>query len=131
MIHFIEHKNISKEKWDACINNSSNVCIFVYSWYLDTVCNDWDALVLNDYEAVFPLAAKSKYKIDYLYQPFFTRYFGVYSKNKITVALMNDFFDAIPSKYKYMEFCLLESNQLKKKGIEIKKLKIAEIDLNN
>ncbi len=130
MIQFIEHKNINKQKWDACINESSNACIFVYSWYLDIVFKDWTALVLNDYEAVFPLASKSKYKIAYLYQPFFTRYFGMYAKNKSGDKLVNDFFEAIPSSYKYIEFCLHESNPFKKKKVEIKERKYQALNLN-
>jgi len=95
MIIFIEQKDINKKKWDACIGNCSNPAIFVYSWYLDIVCKGWGALVLGDYEAVFPLAPKSKYKIHYLYQPFFTRYFAAFSKSKITTKLTTDFFKAI------------------------------------
>ena len=108
MITYIEHKNINKKKWDACIDKSVNPCIFVYSWYLDVVCKNWSALVLNDYEAVFPIASKSKYKINYLYQPFFTRYFGVFSKRETTNKLATAFFESIPEKYKYIEFCLHE-----------------------
>ncbi|MBL0330397.1 MAG: hypothetical protein IPP64_13480 [Bacteroidetes bacterium] len=82
MIQYLEHKKINKKKWDECISNAGNSSVFVYSWYLDVVSEDWSALVLNDYEAVFPIASKSKYKINYVYQPFFTRYFGVFSKQK-------------------------------------------------
>ncbi len=60
MINFIEHKKIDKQKWNACIEESSNASIYVYSWYLDAVCENWSSLVLNDYDAVFPLAPKSK-----------------------------------------------------------------------
>ncbi len=109
MISYIENKNIDKKKWDACIDKSANSCIFAYSWYLDVVCKNWSALVLNDYDAVFPLASKSKYKINYLYQPFFTRYFGVFSKTESTNNLTTTFFDNIPQKYKYIEFCLHET----------------------
>ena len=56
MIHYIQHKDIDFEKWDACVANSFNRLIYGFSWYLDVVCDDWDALVLNDYEAVFPLS---------------------------------------------------------------------------
>lgn len=111
MIKHIENKNIDKKKWDALIAKSANSCIFVYSWYLDVVCKNWSALVLNDYEAVFPLASKSKYKINYLYQPFFTRYFGVFSKTEPTTKLTTNFLKAIPEKYKYIEFCLHETNE--------------------
>ncbi len=130
MIRFIEHKNINKKKWDDCINNSSNASIFSYSWYLDVVCEDWSGLVLNNYEAVFVLAGKSKYKINYLFQPFFTRYFGVFAKSKITNKLVSEFFDAIPEKYKYIEFCLHESNTLQSKNFELKDKKFQVLDLN-
>ena len=130
MIKFIEHKNINKKKWDDCINNSSNASIFAYSWYLDVVCTEWCGVVLDDYEAVFVLASKSKYKINYLYQPFFTRYFGVYTKSKVTNKLVAEFFDAIPEKYKYIEFCLHESITLSAKGFELKEKKFQVLDLN-
>lgn len=129
MIKYIEHKNIDKQKWDVCIDKSTNACIFVYSWYLDVVAENWSALVLNDYEAVFPLATKSKYKINYLYQPFFTRYFGVYSKTKVTEKLLTEFIETIPTKFKYFEFCLHESNAIKKKDIEIKPKQFQLLDL--
>src|ERR1035437_1377627 len=109
MINYIEHKNINKQKWDACINESANASIFIYSWYLDIVSENWSALVLNDYEAVFPLASKSKYKINYIVQPFFTRYFGLFSKTEITKKLITSFLKAIPEKFKYVEFCLHET----------------------
>ena len=110
MIHYIEQKNIDKKKWDACIQTSTSPSIFVYSWYLDVVCPNWSALILNDYEAVFPLASNSKLSIQYLYQPLFTRYLGVYSKTSITENLVSDFFDAIPKHFKYIEFCIHENN---------------------
>ena len=108
MIKFVDHKNINKKKWDDCVRQSSNACIFVYSWYLDVVCENWSALILNDYEAVFPLASKSKYKINYIVQPFFTRYFGLFSKIAPTTKLTNSFLNSIPEKFKFIEFCLQE-----------------------
>ncbi len=129
MITYIEHKNINKQKWDACINKSTNASIFVYSWYLDIVSGNWSALVLNDYDAVFPLASKSKYNINYLIQPFFTRYFGVYSKNKITEKLVSDFFAAIPEKFKFIEFCIHESNTSFLNDFDLKEKKYQELSL--
>lgn len=108
MIRFTEHTAIDKKKWDDCIHASSNGTVFVSSFYLDAVCENWSALILDDYEAVFPLAGASKYRISYLYQPFFTRYFGLYSKKKTSQKLLDDFLSAIPYNYKYMEFCLQE-----------------------
>jgi hypothetical protein len=75
------------------------------------------------------MAEKSKYKIAYLYQPFFSRYFGVYAPVKITENLVNEFLQAIPEKYKLLEFCLHEQNGLKAKGFEIKEKKYQLLDL--
>lgn len=86
MIQFVEYKNIDKDKWDDCINKCTHPSIFVYSWYLDIVSeSNWCALISNDYEAVFPFVTKSKYGYKYLFQPFFTRYFGVYSVKPLSL----------------------------------------------
>lgn len=130
MIRFVEHKNIDKSKWDACIKESPDSNIFVFSWYLDIVCNDWCAFVLNDYEAVFPLATRSKYLINYIYQPFFTRYFGVYSKDVISEKLVNEFFETIPEKYKYIEFCIHNSDPISIKGFEVSEREYQVLELD-
>ncbi|MFZ4413044.1 MAG: GNAT family N-acetyltransferase [Bacteroidales bacterium] len=110
MINYLQHHQINKEKWDECIDTSVNGNAYVYSWYLDVVSKNWNALILNDYDAVFPLALNSKFKITYLYQPFFSRYLGVYSKIAITETLVNAFLEAIPSTIQFIEFNIHENN---------------------
>lgn len=129
MIKFVENKNINKKKWDDCVNNSSNPSVFVYSWYLDVVCKNWSALILNDYEAVFPIVSKTKYKIHYLYQPFFTRYFGVFSSSKISSKVVAEFMQTIPEKFKYIEFCFQEGITTLK-GFELKEKIFQLLDLS-
>ena len=63
MIKFVQHKNVDTDKWDECIKKSVNSLPYAFSWYLDIVVEHWDALVLNDYEAVFPLPSKQKISI--------------------------------------------------------------------
>lgn len=130
MIKFVEHKNINKKKWDEAIAGSSNPTIFAYSWYLDAVCKDWSALIKDDYDAVFPIASKSKYKIHYVFQPFFTRYFGVFAKQKVTTKLLVEFFEMLPEKFKYVEFCLHESQSLSNNVWEVKEKKFQILDLS-
>lgn len=128
MIVYKESKDIDINKWDDCIEKSANGNIFVNSFYLDAVCDNWGALILNDYEAVFPIATGSRYKVAYIYQPFFTRYFGTYSLKpggKVTSA----FFQSIPSKFRYIEFCLHEQNELPDKSFEKKERKYQFLDL--
>ncbi|HEY0031378.1 MAG TPA: hypothetical protein VGC65_11505 [Bacteroidia bacterium] len=117
------------QKWDACIHSSSNASIFAYSWYLDSVTEDWSALIMDDYEAVFPIVSRSKYKIRYVYQPFFTRYFGVYSKARLSEKMVTEFMNSIPTENKHIEFCLHEKNTFYSKEYELKERKYQLLDL--
>lgn len=111
MIRYFNSAEIDKKKWDACIRMSSQPCIFVYSWYLDAVCANWGALILNDYEIVFPFAFNQKWGISYIYQPFFTRYFGFYSSGDYPAEIKKQFLTAIPASFKDVKLCLNSSEQ--------------------
>jgi len=108
-IQYIEYGQIDKTKWDACIGAASNGLIYGYSFYLDAMARNWDALVLGDYEAVMPLTWNKKYSIQYLYQPPFTPALGVFG-NGITASLLNDFLKAIPNKFKYWDISFNHGN---------------------
>lgn len=109
-IQYIPNKEIDKTKWDECITQASNGLIYAYSWYLDTMCRNWDALVWNNYEAVMPLTQNRKYGIDYLYQPWFCASLGIFSKKIISQELTADFLKAIPEKFKYVDIYLNHNN---------------------
>lgn len=130
MIQYLEHNKINKQNWDACIDASVNSCAFVYSWYLDAVCEKWSAFILNDYEAVFPVAIKSKYAVKYLYQPFFTRYFGVFSKNKLSQKTQLEFMQIISTQYRFIDFCLHELHKNVSEIFLVKEKKYQFIDLS-
>ncbi len=130
MITYTENKKIDRQKWDDCIKRCSNSSIYAYSWYLDVVCEGWSAIILNDYEAVSPIASRSKYNINYIYQPFFSRYFGVFAEYKISQELVSGFMDAIPGKFKFLEFCLNEDNLLDSKLYDLKEKKFQVLDLD-
>jgi hypothetical protein len=108
-IKYLQHKEIDKAKWDACISQSSNGHIYSYSYYLDAMAKHWDALVLKDYEAVMPLTWNKKYGFYYLYQPAFTASLGVFGKN-LTKEIIDDFVRMIPSKFKLVEISLNSGN---------------------
>src|ERR1051325_4489828 len=104
-IQYLAHKDIDKKKWNRCIDNADNGLIYAYSFYLDCMAKNWDALVQNDYEAVMPLTWKKKYGIRYLYQPFLTAQLGVFGQI-ITERQCGDFIQAIPSKFRYIDISL-------------------------
>ena len=65
MINYKRHKEIDFKKWDNCIESAINRNIYATTWYLDLVCKNWDALILNDYEAVMPLPWNKKWGVKY------------------------------------------------------------------
>ena len=69
-IQYLRHGQIDKTKWDACIESSSNGLVYGYSFYLDQMAGNWEALVMDDYKIGMPLTARKKYGIQYLAQPF-------------------------------------------------------------
>lgn len=108
-IRYLEQKGIDRARWDECIDRSSNGLVYAYSFYLDALADHWDALVLNDYEAVMPLPWRKKYGIHYLYQPLFAAQLGLFG-NDLSPQLMNDFFSAVPKKFRYWDLSLNHRN---------------------
>jgi hypothetical protein len=108
-ICYLRQTEISKPKWDECIEGADNGLIYAYSYYLDALAKSWDVLVMGDYEAVMPLTWNKKYGIYYLSQPPFTASLGVFGKN-LTEKLIGDFIQAIPKKFKLIEIALNYGN---------------------
>ena len=108
MITYLQHNQIDKIKWDATIAACGN--IYAYSWYLDVVHPDWEALVEDDYQSVMPLTGGKKFGVNYLFQPYFVQQLGVFSKSPLTVEKTEEFLNAIPKKYRFAEIRLNESN---------------------
>ncbi len=130
MIRVLSRKEIDDDLWNSCLDKSYNGQIFGYSWYLDACCPGWKGIVENNYEAVFPFASKKKFGINYLYQPFFTRHFGVYSQQNISENERNKFLENLPIKYRYWQFCLNSSHQYVPSNINTEKRVYQELNLN-
>lgn len=107
MITYIKHKDIDKERWDACIRGAANSRMYAYSWYLDCVTGgQWDALVADDYQLVFPLPSRVKAGISYVYTPFFIQQLGAFASPAPDMETMQELLQAIPSTYKLVDLNL-------------------------
>jgi hypothetical protein len=131
MISYITHKKIDKLKWDDCIAASSNSLVYGTSWFLDIVSPGWDALVMNDYEAVFPLTHKRKYGFSYLRQPFFCQQLGVFSSVDLTNEIIESFFRNIPAKFRLTDINLNTSIYIPPAGYSHRKNLNLELPLQN
>jgi hypothetical protein len=69
----------------------------------------WDALVLGDYSALFPLPWRRKMGIYYLYQPFLTAQLGLFAPQP-GKALLDRFLQSIPPRFRLIEMPLNAAN---------------------
>jgi len=111
MIRYLRHDQIDKNLWDLCINNSSNGIIYAYSWYLDLICNGWDALVEDEYVSVMAVTKGRKYLMDYVYPPFFAQQLGIFSNKELSKELCESFFNSMPAAFRFIEMNLHISNK--------------------
>lgn len=128
-IQYLKRNNIDILKWDNCISNSTNGLIYGYSYYLDNMSENWDALVMNDYEAVMPLTWNNKYSIKYIYQPFLTAQLGVFGNN-LTAGIVESFLKNIPYQFRYWDFYLNHKNVYEITGFNIYQRSNFILDLN-
>ncbi len=107
-IRHIKHSEIDKAKWDKTILSSGYPLVFAQSFYLDATFPGWEALVIGDYESVFPLTQKEKLGILYLHQPSFTPQLGVYGN--VNADIEQQFYEYITVHYRLIEIELNASN---------------------
>lgn len=91
MIKYLKHNYIDRKKYDSCILMDKSKLIYGLSWYLDLICANWDVLVLNDYDAVWPLPVNSKFGIKYFYRPFAAQQLGIFSKTELNDETRDEF----------------------------------------
>lgn len=118
-LQYIKHIDIDFKKWDIAILSSEFPLVFAQSFYLNATSPNWDALVIGDYECVFPLTIKSKFGFRYLPQPPFTSQLGAFGK--VNSEYEQLFFNYILSNFKLIELELNASNKLISEYISPKK----------
>ncbi len=128
-IKYLSHKSIDYKRWDNCIDKAFNGIVYAYSWYLDTVCEDWEALVSEDYSYIMPLTYRKKFNIYYLYQPVVSQQLGVFSVEKLDQKTVDKFLAAIPSKFKLIEISLNSFNKIGSAKFKIKTNTTYQLDL--
>ena len=129
-IQYLKHHQIDFDKWDKCIANSCNELIYAYSFFLNIVSPNWDAIVLNEYEVVMPLTWKSKLGIRYISQPLFTQQLGLFSNSKNAIYQYQDLIiNETQKHYKYIDIQLnaLDNNN----NLELRNNFELSLNLNN
>lgn len=116
MITYLKNSEIDREKWDACIRFNTGAMPYAFSWYLDTMAPEWDALVEDDYLAVFPVPRFKKYGFNYIATPLFLQQLGVFSPDGRLNTRTDEFFSLIPDHFRLIDLCT--ANETKVAGFK-------------
>ncbi|HOY31176.1 MAG TPA: hypothetical protein PKW80_04790 [Bacteroidales bacterium] len=130
MITYLPYSKIDKNQWDTCIGNAPNGNIYAYSWYLDSCCECWDALVEDDYVSVMPLPFRKKIGFCYIFPPSLVQQLGVFSISEITENKIKEFIQSIPPKFRYATINLNHYNPSGTLNVKKETHINLELDLN-
>lgn len=106
MISYLRNDEIDREKWDACLKEIPSVKPYAFSWYLDIMSPGWEALVDDDYLAVFPLPRRKKYGFSYIATPVFLQQLGLFSADGDRVRMAEEFISFLPEFYRLADLCI-------------------------
>jgi len=109
MIRYINRANLDEGKYNDCIQNSVQSRVYAFSWYLDIVCDEWEALVFDDYRAVMPIPWSKKYTIKYVFPPLWVLELGIFSYEEVQ---LNMFISELLKRFKFVELRLNTDNTL-------------------
>ncbi len=107
-VKWLRGSDVNKISWDDCITHAFNGSVYGYSWFLDSVCWEWEALVADDYQMVMPLPIRKIVGFRTVVNPFLLPYVSIYSRVLPSAAIIQQFIGAIP--YRQVKLTLLPFN---------------------
>jgi hypothetical protein len=134
----LSREQIDAQTWDNHIHQSRQCVIYALSWYLDIVCEQWQALVwpsISDFSIVMPLPVRTKFGMPVLYQPLFCQYLGIFSKQELSESECEAFLEALKAHFSYISqynfnpenFVVM--NRLDRRGFECEVFQTHWLDL--
>ena len=90
MYKHITFEEIDKNRWNGCVHYAHNGNVYGYYWYLKSVLKEWDAIVEDNYESVFPIIKHPLYAEEHQLLPAL----GPYSVNHLSNTRMDKLLSA-------------------------------------
>jgi hypothetical protein len=128
-IQHLKNSEINFVKWDNCINNSHNGNIYAFSWYLDIICEEWEALVDDDYQSVMPLLITKKAGLPVTFTSSLATQLGVYSTDILSQEKVDYFVRRLAEIYQAFDINLNKFNQVDPGLFKQKKKSTFEFDI--
>lgn len=102
-VNLLRREEINTEKWNACIeSNLDTASLSGMSWYLDKTCDNWNAVIIDDYQSIIPLPCRKKWGMNYVYPPFFAPRLGVFGQN-LTAFQLDMILDIVSKQFKWID----------------------------
>ena len=100
ILHLKRHE-IDDAIWDASLKTAGNRRIYALTWYLDLVTQgQWNALVSEDYQYLYPLPFNKKIPgIFQVQRPFICQQLGLFGP-EVSDQVLQQFIKAIPKQYR-------------------------------
>jgi hypothetical protein len=115
-IRYLYNHEINKKAWDQCIASSFNSALYPVSWYLDLVCDRWDALIEDDYSSVMPLIIRQYHQYEIVYTPPFVYELGIFSMTPISASKTQAFLEKVHARFRYYHLILNKYNPIDSKS---------------
>ncbi len=128
-IKILSFEEIDSKKWDKCIDSSLNGTLFGHSWYLNLVCENWSALVLDDYETIMPLPLGTMFNNPAVISPCLAPQLGVFSPRLPAPEIIDAFLSLLRSRFKYIRLGLNKYNLISDETFKIKTARSYNLDL--
>ncbi len=105
-INYLKQDEIIESEWNKTISQSAYPLTYAYTWYLNTVCDQWDALVGEDYSILMPLPYRTKFNQIHIYTPPFVAQLGYFFKKSPDKSTIEKLFKSIPKNTNFFH-CIL------------------------
>lgn len=93
----VNRREVDYKKWDHTIEHAVNSLPYAYSWYLDSVTDDWEAIIINDYEFVLPLPfTRILRAFKYYKQPLFCQQLGPFGSDIPSPFILKQILENLP-----------------------------------
>lgn len=102
----ISRNQIDTQKWDQTILQSYNGLVYHLCFYLDSISENWEAFVNDDYSIVVPISFKKYPGIKVAYQPFFSRQQEIISISPLNARQKQGIILMISTCYSKFHFCI-------------------------
>lgn len=98
MFQLVDRSEIDDERWNALVQSSDHFRHYALTYFLDATCDQWKALIWDDYRVVWPLPVKTRPAAQ-LYQPLLAQQLGPYPPERLDASELESAWRWLEGRY--------------------------------